>query len=96
MHQANRHPVQLYEAFIQLFLGVIFWNLIKRYKNLPNLWPYYLIVYCLQRILVEIFRGDTIRGLWFGFISSSQIISLLLMIMTVIYLFKQRLHIRFN
>ncbi len=73
-----RHPTPLYES---LLLMAFAWVLV--------LWPpshvgtgrragVYLIGYACIRLVTELFRGDTVRGIYFGFVSTSQLISLAL------------------
>ena len=39
----------------------------------------YLAIYAVGRFILEFFRGDTYRGIWFG-VSTSQIISILILL----------------
>ena len=73
MHGEFRHPVQLYEAFLLFVLS--YW-LYKRYKESKPLLVHYFGLYAAIRFVLEFFRGDEIRGLYFSFLSTSQIISL--------------------
>ena len=67
-----RHPTQLYEALI-LFLGHIIF--LKRYRGKKPIILNYLLFYSITRFVLEFFRGDHIRGVyWYG-VSTSQIIS---------------------
>jgi phosphatidylglycerol:prolipoprotein diacylglycerol transferase len=62
------------KALIVCFIG---WQILKhrRYTGQVSLWI--ILMYAILRSLVEVFRGDTIRGLWFGgAISTSQIVSI--------------------
>ena len=62
------------KALIVAFVG---WQVLKhrRYAGQVTLWIF--LMYALLRGTVEFFRGDSVRGLWFGgAISTSQIISL--------------------
>ena len=71
MHEAHRHPVQLYEA---LGLALLAWWLGHRAQERRFL-VFYLLGYGSLRWLVELFRGDEVRGLWLGQ-STSQLLSL--------------------
>lgn len=75
MHGAHRHPTQLYEAF---GLAVLAWLLQTR-RFSANKLPTYLLGYGVLRWVVECFRGDELRGAWFGQ-STSQWIALLMVI----------------
>jgi phosphatidylglycerol:prolipoprotein diacylglycerol transferase len=73
----NRFPVQLLEA---LFNGILFFVLAKmrktgRFKD--RLLYVYLLMYSTGRFFIEFLRGDDYRGKWL-FLSTSQIISLLI------------------
>lgn len=69
LHQANRHPVQLYEALLLLMLA---WFLEK--KSQAKL-IHYLAGYGILRFFLEYFRGDEIRG-EYSHVTTSQWISL--------------------
>lgn len=72
------HPTQLYEAFglFVLFLGLLW--VFKRRKFEGQVTFTYLMAYPIIRSIVEIYRGDVIRGFVIdGVISTSQFISIL-------------------
>lgn len=75
----NYFPLQLVEAVFEFVMFFIL-SKVSDGKKLKV----YLISYSVFRFINEFFRGDTIRGLWFG-ISTSQIIAVLItcVIMTV-------------
>lgn len=76
-----RHPTQLYECLFLLMLAGI---LYKRSQNgLPTV-TIYLLVYSLFRFIVEFFRGDQVRGILGNGISTSQLISLIIIVVTLI------------
>ncbi len=76
----SRHPVQLYEAFILIvFAGI----LIQRLKKNKPLISLYFLVYAILRFILEFFRGDEIRG-GFGYFSTSQWISLFIILFIVL------------
>ena len=75
-----RHPVQIYESFFLILMGIFFIKKVLKEKGeiskeifLFNIGRY-LLFYSLIRVFVEFFRGDEVRGIYFGF-SSSQLIS---------------------
>jgi phosphatidylglycerol:prolipoprotein diacylglycerol transferase len=76
-----RHPVQLYESFFLFVLGYI---LLKRFLRDKPLIIFYLCNYSILRFFLEFFRGDEIRGL-FGLISTSQIVSLFIIVCCVVF-----------
>ena len=78
-------PVQLIEAFLLLCLFgllVILYN--KRLKKGTQV-AVYALAYSVIRFVLEFFRGDKERGEFFG-ISTSQIISVLIVILISVYL----------
>lgn len=77
MHGFYRHPTQLLEAAGLLALGVY---LVRAKQSKITLITVYLISYGSMRFFIELLRGDEIRGSW-GFLSPSQWISLLLILM---------------
>ena len=83
-----RFPIQLVEAGFNLLLFFILDHLLKHNKAKGRLLCVYLLSYAPMRFIIEFFRGDTIRGIWFG-LSTSQWISLLIILFTSIYLFIQ-------
>lgn len=73
------HPSQLYEAFGLIVLGgFLVWNNRRAQKRFSSL-QIYLFGYGILRFLVEMTRGDDIRGKW-GFLSTSQWLSLVLIL----------------
>lgn len=86
-------PVQLYEAAFDLVLFAVFWAIDKKYPKNHMLLPLYLILYSIERFLMEFLRYDAVRGGIFG-LSTSQWISLLLFSLGawIIIYRKQRKH----
>ena len=81
------HPTQLYEAGAEaIILGLL---LAFEHKGRPfhgrTFWGY-MLVYGLSRFVIEFFRGDP-RGIWFGTISTSQLISLLIVPLSIVMLY---------
>ena len=61
------HPTQLYEAFGELLIFAALLVLRPRLRRQPGtLLVTYLGLYALLRFVVEIFRGDVVRGLIFA------------------------------
>lgn len=80
-----RFPVQLLEAlFCFVLFGVLF-SLLRRGRYKGRLLAVYLYVYAVGRFFLEFLRGDSYRGFLFG-LSTSQIISILLLIGTTAFL----------
>lgn len=75
------HPTQLYES-VSLFLlaGGLSWIFVKRKTKAGGVALAYLISYALIRAIIEIFRGDGIRGFLIGnWLSTSQAIAIVLL-----------------
>jgi phosphatidylglycerol:prolipoprotein diacylglycerol transferase len=75
---ATVHPVQLYEAAGLVLLVVVLLALERRPRRRPyTLLLAYLVGYSALRIVVELFRGDAIRGFVVpGLLSTSQAIAI--------------------
>lgn len=76
------------KALIVAFVG---WRILKRrrYAGQVSLWI--LLLYAVLRSIVEEFRGDEIRGVWFGgALSTSQLISLVSAAFAVALLVRNR------
>lgn len=82
LHGADRHPTQLLEALGLFALGLY----IHKNKNNSRSLMVYLISYGLLRFVVELLRGDEIRGQW-GFLTPSQWISIVLIFIGISLLF---------
>lgn len=69
-----RHAVPLYESSLLLLLAafLLFWP--KRRVGSGESVGFYFAAYAVIRLLTETFRGDGVRGVWFG-VSTSQWIS---------------------
>jgi len=74
LHQAHRHPVQLYEAFGLSCLYFL-------YRKYPR-FEVYLAGYGILRFSLEFIRGDLSRG-FIGFFSQSQWIALCLITLAI-------------
>lgn len=74
------HPTQIYESvsLLILFTGLMILFKRKRFDGQVSL--VYLMTYPVIRSVIEIYRGDTIRGFVIdGFLSTSQFISVLVL-----------------
>ena len=80
-----RHPVQLYEAMSLLILGVFFLFRINKERAKKEDLFLYLIFYSIIRFIIEFFRGDSIRGIHYLGVSTSQLIALGLIIFSFIF-----------
>lgn len=80
-----RFPVQLLEAAGEICIFVLLLCLDRKDKKRNLMWIYFF-VYAVMRFGTEFLRGDLIRGIWFGGLSTSQIIALLTIIGCIIYI----------
>lgn len=80
LHNQTRHPVQLYEVFSLIVVGFILKKLIEKKEGLWVILNTYVFSYAVIRFVLEYFRGDKVRGTLFFDLSSSQAISLMLII----------------
>lgn len=89
MHGHNRHPVQLYESLMLMVLSTLFYfklkNPLSDKSEIRHLWPNYLVAYGIIRFIMEMLRGDLIRGFGPGGLSTSQLISLAIIIVAVLF-----------
>lgn len=75
------HPVQLYETFALFALVAFLYWLWQRRKFTGQIVLLYFMIYSVIRSVVEIYRGDSIRGFVIdGWISTSQFISILVLL----------------
>jgi phosphatidylglycerol:prolipoprotein diacylglycerol transferase len=81
-------PVQLFESAF-LFCITIVLLVIEHYRGSSfNLMLLYLFVYAVGRFFLEFLRGDELRGIWGG-VSTSQIISVLIVVICILMLHKE-------
>ena len=68
------HPTQIYHALADFLILGITLVVLKRRRVPGQVFWVYVLAYAVLRFVVEIFRGDTARGLFFaGKLSTSQI-----------------------
>jgi len=84
----RRFPVQLLEASFNLILFLLLNHLLDKGKFRNKLMYMYLTVYATGRFFIEFLRGDTYRGMWL-FLSTSQIISILIVFIVIVILIRQ-------
>lgn len=82
------HPTQLYEAGAELVILVLLLAFEGKGRPFPGrtFWGY-MLVYGVSRFIIEMFRGDP-RGMVFGEVSTSQFISLLIVPLSVVMLYR--------
>ena len=90
-HEANGVtllPIQLIEAGCNLLLCLLLVFLSTRRLKKGTLLGLYFALYAVIRFTDEFFRGDTIRGLWFG-LSTSQWISIAVFVLGIVMLLRR-------
>ena len=85
----NRFPVQLFEAGFCLLITAFILRLSRCEKLKGRLFYIYLFTYAIGRFILEFFRGDSYRGFLLG-LSTSQIISVVIIISVTVYFFVAR------
>lgn len=87
-----RHPVQLYEFFINLSLFFILYFLYKKYKNKkPSLFFFhlFLILYFASRFLIEFTKEFQVN--WENFFTAGQWLSIPFILWGIIYFIKLKI-----
>ena len=87
----RRFPVQLFEAGFNMLLFFLLFIVLKKEKLKGRLFLLYLGLYAPARFGLEFLRGDTYRGYLFG-LSTSQIISLGIMLVLAVYTLIKKLN----
>ena len=83
------YPTQLFEAGGELVNFVILFTLYRVRKFDGQIFWLYPVLYSILRFVVEFFRGDTERGLFFGgAISTSQIVSIAMFFVSLFMLWR--------
>lgn len=80
------HPTQLYESGAELLNFLILITLRQRQSFKGQLFLVYILNYSIIRSLVELFRGDEVRGFLFTGFSYSQAISATMFVTAVVLL----------
>jgi phosphatidylglycerol---prolipoprotein diacylglyceryl transferase len=84
---APLHPTQLYHAAADFAILAITARQMKRRTFDGQVFWTYLLLYSVLRALVEIWRGDTVRGVFFGgSLSTSQLISIPVALLSIVML----------
>ena len=89
----RRLPVQLIESALNFGLFLMLAYLLKKERFAGKLLVVYLALYSLMRFVLEFWRGDALRGFVFG-LSTSQFISVIILIGIVVFELIQRLRKR--
>jgi len=91
------HPTQLYQSLWNLLTFIILFYKAKNKKFIGENILIYGIVYSVGRSIVEIFRGDSVRGFLIeNYISTSQAISIILIVVCSFILIKKYISLNKN
>ena len=82
-------PVQLTEAVVEFILFIVLLVLGIKLERKTLILPIYLIAYPVCRFILELFRGDEIRGIFWG-LSTSQWISIMLVVYAIYEIIRKR------
>jgi len=77
-------PTQLMESGGEFVIFGVLLALRNRKRFHGWLFGLYLILYAGLRFVLEFFRGDAVRGVYFGLVSTSQIIAVLIILAAVV------------
>ncbi len=81
-------PLMTIKALIVAFVG---WQILKRRRYTGQVALWCILLYAILRFLVEMLRGDFVRGVWFGgALSTSQIVSIVAGTVAAALIFKFR------
>ncbi len=73
-------PAQLFESFFSLFLFFYLYLFLRKNKSYDGqVIIHFVVLYAVFRFIIEFFRSDN-RGVFFGLLSSSQIVSVVMLI----------------
>lgn len=85
INDIRRIPVPLLEAACNLCIFFLLLYLYQRGRQKGRIVFWYMVIYAPVRFVLEFFRGDAVRGIWWG-LSTSQWISILLFITGIAFL----------
>lgn len=78
------YPTQIFDIIVNLLILVMLFYMDKRKAFEGQLFLVYIVMYAVGRSIVELFRGDSERGFVLGFLSHSQLIAIILALMSTI------------
>jgi phosphatidylglycerol:prolipoprotein diacylglycerol transferase len=79
------HPTQLYEASILILIALALLIIKKRQQFKGQLFLLYISFYAVARSILELFRGDKRGYIIDNYLSHSQFIALLILIVTLLF-----------
>jgi phosphatidylglycerol:prolipoprotein diacylglycerol transferase len=84
-HGIPLYPVQLFESFGELAIFLLLFFFRKHKKFNGEIFLFYIILYPILRSILELYRGDDIRGFVVDHVlSTSQFISILWVIVAIV------------
>lgn len=84
------HPTQLYEVGLALIMFAILWRLGTRQLRVGQLFAVYLVLYAVERFVIEFVRAKSdIVAIGGVGLSTSQLVSILLLVLGTFLWFKQ-------
>jgi phosphatidylglycerol:prolipoprotein diacylglycerol transferase len=84
---------QVWMSLNALLVAFLAWRILRRRRYTGQVTLWVVVIYAATRSLIEAFRGDSLRGMWFGgAISTSQLVSLAggLAALTLLFLLRGR------
>ncbi len=84
------YPTQLMDIGVNLLILIIIAIIQKRQAFSGQLFLIYITIYGVGRSIVEVYRGDSARGFFFDLISHSQMIALVLILISSYFWMKWR------
>ncbi len=92
-HGQRVHPTQLYEIFALLTIMAILFYLKKRQHFKGEIFVTYLILYALARNILELYRGDPRGYIINGYLSHSQFIGIIIILIGLLFYSKLKKNI---
>jgi len=87
-----RFPVQFAESLCNILIFILLLFIEFKLQTHKYNLKVYLITYSVFRFVLEFYRADSIRGIWFGGLSTAQYISLIIVIGCVFLHTKKHCH----
>jgi phosphatidylglycerol:prolipoprotein diacylglycerol transferase len=84
----ERLPIQLIEATFNMILFALLHKLSRQKRFKSELLYIYLLIYSIGRFILEFYRGDIYRGIYFH-LSTSQIISIIILVIVLFRILNQ-------
>jgi len=85
-----RFPVQIAESICNIGIFIYLTLRSKRNHSCEGTFKAYMFLYACCRFLLEFLRGDEDRGIWFGALSTSQIIALFILLIIAAKAIKEK------